>query len=517
MKIAGNTVELWSVDRLQGAEYNPRKMVPERLEQVRVSLAKLGFVLPIYVTRDGLILSGHQRTTAAKMHGYTKVPVVVMDLVEGQQKGINVTFNKGTNDLDTYETDAKNVFAEYLERSESLLTGLPDIPPDTVYPCMDEELLSLSELMVMIGGGVSENLRAAGRSLVGVGVHMPIVICGDRVINGKGRIFGYSACGYDQVPVIRVPESRADYAFLALNFLAMDFDIQAHFKEELRFNAFRRRGVQAQIVGLSRTYPYFVYNRVVSNTRGKMGMLEGLTNPDLELLPTANEEARKAFAKRYGKLIFDMGAGLLHDSRLMQEAGFDMVPFEPYYCGDSSEPDSDASRALIGAYLDRMEELAKTGKGPDSIISSFVLNSIPHHRDRMAYLTILSAMTRYTTTVFIGTQGVKSLSRLDAHLRLNSDEPNVTLGNDTRFFKAQKFYYRDELERMLKVFFSTVTVKEVSSNLFAECRHPRRPNATLLAEALELEFNLPYRDGTTMGLAERAKQVFGEYLGLKLV
>lgn len=517
MKTAGNTIELWPIDSLKGAEYNPRKMVPERLQQVMISLAKLGFVLPIYITPEGLILSGHQRTTAARMYGYTQLPVVVMNLAEGQQKGMNVTFNKGTNDLDTYETDAKNVFAEYLEQSGALLTSLPDIPPDTYYPCMAQHTMPLGELLSMVGGGVSENLRAAGRTLVGTGCHMPIVISGDRVLNGKGRVFGYFSGNYDEVPVVRVEPDRADYAFLALNFLAMDFDIQAHFKEELRFNAFRRRGVQAQIVGLSRTYPYFVYGRVISNTAQKYALLEGKTNPDLELLPTANEESRKAFAKRYGRIIFDMGAGLLHDSKLMAEAGFDMVPFEPYFCPDGeSEPSSDASRELIGKYLDRLEELADLGRGPDSIISSFVLNSIPHHRDRMAYLTILAAMARYDTGVFIGTQNVKSLSRLDAHLRLNSDEPNITLGNDTRFFKAQKFYYKEELERMLKVFFATVEIKDVQSNVYAECHHPRRPSASLLREALELEFNLPYKDGTTMGLAERAKQVFGKYLGITI-
>lgn len=517
MKEAGNEIILWPIDQLQGADYNPRKMVPERLEQVRVSLAKLGFVLPIYITPEGLILSGHQRTTAAKMHGYTRVPVVVVNLPAERQKGLNVVFNKGTNDLDTYETNAKDVFSEYLEKSGELLTNLPDIAPDTVFPCMQTELMTIGDLMVMCGGGLSENLRQAGTQLVGVGVHMPIVVSEGKIINGLGRTYGFSNCNYDLVPVVNLPKEKADYAYLALNFLAMDFDIQANFKEELRFNAFRRRAVQNQIVGLSRTYLYFVYGRVVSNTAKKADLLEGIQNKDLELLPTYSEEARKAVARKYGRVIFDMGAGLLHDARLMQEAGFDLTPFEPYYCPPGKDqPCSDASRELASKYLDRMEELAETGTGPNSIISSFVLNSIPHHRDRMAYLIIVAAMARYDTGLYLGTQNVKSLASLDAHLRLNSDEPNVTLGNDTRFFKAQKFYYKEELERMLKTFFTKVTIKEVGSNVFAECHHPKRPNPKLLGEAIELEFNLPYKDGTTMNLVERAKEVFSKYLNVEI-
>ena len=37
-----------------------------------------------------------------------------------------------------------------------------------------------------------------------------------------------------------------------------------------------------------------------------------------------------------------------------------------------------------------------------------------------------------------------------------------------------------------------------------------------LGEALDFEFNLPYPDGTTMGLSERARQVFEKRLGVTI-
>ena len=37
-----------------------------------------------------------------------------------------------------------------------------------------------------------------------------------------------------------------------------------------------------------------------------------------------------------------------------------------------------------------------------------------------------------------------------------------------------------------------------------------------LGEALEFEFNLPYPDGTTMGLSERARQAFEKRLGITI-
>lgn len=377
--------------------------------------------------------------------------------------------------------------------------------------------MPIGEAINLAGVDVTTNLREAGYSLIAAGIHMPMVCTPTRLLNGKGRVYGFAHKNYDEVPVVMIPETHGDYAYMALNFLAMDFDIQSHFRDELRFNAFRRKSVQNQIIGLSRTYPYFVYGRVISNTALKYALLEGKTNQDLMLLPTATDDARRKFKDTYGETIFDMGGGTLHDSRMMAEAGFDMVPFEPYYCPPGeSHVSPEASRELNAGMLERLAGLK--GAGMDSIISSFVLNSVPHHRDRMAYLTILAAMCKIKTTVFIGTQSVKTLQSegLSAHLRLNAAEPNVTLGNDTRFFKAQKFYYPEELERMLKFFWAEVEVKSVESNLFAKCRYARRPNPDLLRESLELEFNLPYKDGSTMGLAERAKQVFGLHTGMEL-
>jgi hypothetical protein len=515
MKHAENPIILRDISTFHGAEYNPRKMIPERLQQVATSLRKLGFVLPIYVNKNGVILSGHQRTTAAKLVGYTKIPVVELDVPDSQEKGMNVVFNKGTNDLDTFATNAESAFEDYLVQAGELSANLPDIEPDTYYPCMHTKTIDMKTALSMAGNDVPQSLRGAGFQMISAGIYMPLVVCGDRILNGKGRVYGYTGRNFDSFTVVEVSPEQADYAYRALNFLAMDFDIQSHFKEELRYNAFRRKGVGAQIVGLSRTYPYFVYGKIISNGSGKYAQLEGLTNTDLQLLPTANEESRLKFQNTYGKVMFDMGAGTLHDANLMKDAGFDITPFEPFYCGPESTPQVDLTRALITTYLDKLESL--TGKGPDSIVSSFVLNSIPHHEDRMAYLTILAAMSKIHTKVFIGTQNVKSIGAgLSAHLRITNGEPNMTLGTSNSSFKAQKFYRKDELEKMLKVFFAEVKIKEAESNVFAECRYPRRVPPKLLREALELEFNMPYKGGERMNLHERAIEVFSKYTGMAL-
>lgn len=518
-KHAKTKIELRDISSIFGADYNPRKMVPERLRQVAVSLAKLGFLLPVYITPEGKLLSGHQRTKAAALYGYTRVPVEVTTLDELQEKGINMVFNKGTNDLDTFETDAKKAFEDYLETSTGLIESLPDIPPDTYYPCMETHTWEIGHAINCAGSGVSDSLREAGSTLVGAGVCMPLVVCGDQILNGKGRAWGYANKSFDTVEVVEVSPERADYAFLALNFLAMDFDIQKNFVDELRYNAYRRRSVQRSIVGLSKTYTQFVYNRAILSTKGKYFMMDGEAgNPDLMLLPTATEEARKKFENTYGRDIIDMGAGTLHDSQLMNQAGFNVIPYEPFFCREEDDtPIRDIVRDLVQLpFLHAVKRLGH--KGPDSIISSFVLNSIPHHVDRVAYLTVMAALCRYSTKVFIGTQHTDILqgNNLNTHLRLNGDEPNMTLGNSTRFFKAQKYYTVNELQKLLNVFFVKVEIKKLGNNVFAKCAFGRRPNPRLLAEALDMAFECPYKDGSRLGLSGLARAVFSEYLGMEI-
>lgn len=517
-KHAQAKVVIRPIDSIFGADYNPRKMVPERLEHVRLSLAKLGFLMPVYVNPEGKLLSGHQRTRAAALHGYTQIPVVEIDLDPEKEKGINMVFNKGTNDLDTFRTDARSAFTEYLESAQGLIQDLPDIPADTYFPCTDTEVWDIHRAVNNAGAETTDSLREAGGTLIAAGVHMPLVVCGERVLNGRGRAFGYAAKGYDSLEVVQVKPEQADYAYLALNFLAMDFDIQKNFQDELRYNAYRRRSVQRAIVGLSKTYTQFVYDRPILSTKGKYFMAAGLSgNPDLMLLPTATEEARKKFQDVYGQDILDMGAGTLHDAQLMQQAGFNVIPYEPFYCREEdSTPIRDVVRETV--QLPFLQGVQKLNNGPDSIISSFVLNSIPHHVDRVAYLTIIAALSKVKTTVFIGTQHTEILqgSNLNTHLRLNGEEPNMTLGNSARYFKAQKYFSNEELEKLLRVFFVDLQIKKVGNNVFARCRYARRPSPGLLREALELAFECPYKDGSRLGLGQLALKVFSEYTQLPL-
>ena len=70
-------MKLIDIDSLNPSTYNPRTADPRRLDLIELSLRKLGFLLPIYATPDGEIISGHQRHHVAKRMGVRQVPVAI--------------------------------------------------------------------------------------------------------------------------------------------------------------------------------------------------------------------------------------------------------------------------------------------------------------------------------------------------------------------------------------------------------------------------------------------------------
>ncbi len=71
-----NNVEMVPIDNVVPAAYNPREADETRLQLLGTSLKKLGFILPLFATPEGHLLSGHQRVTVARTLGCTHVPVV---------------------------------------------------------------------------------------------------------------------------------------------------------------------------------------------------------------------------------------------------------------------------------------------------------------------------------------------------------------------------------------------------------------------------------------------------------
>ena len=148
------TIELVPVSALHPAPYNPREADTERLELVALSLRKLGFLLPLVATKDGEILSGHQRHRMAAAMGASRVPVLHADIQGAKRRGLNILFNRATNDISVQDTEQDMITALHDADVEALAAELPDIPTDSpdFYPCMTAELREVRPLAQMWGG-----------------------------------------------------------------------------------------------------------------------------------------------------------------------------------------------------------------------------------------------------------------------------------------------------------------------------------------------------------------------------
>jgi hypothetical protein len=88
-------VETRPVDRLIPYARNARTHSEDQIAQIAASIAEFGFVNPVLIGADDVIVAGHGRVLAAKRLGLTEVPVIVLDhLSEAQRRALVIADNK---------------------------------------------------------------------------------------------------------------------------------------------------------------------------------------------------------------------------------------------------------------------------------------------------------------------------------------------------------------------------------------------------------------------------------------
>lgn len=88
-------IEHWTLERLVPFAGNPRTHTREQVEQIAASIAEFGFVNPILVGTDAVIVAGHARFLAAQKLGMREVPVIVLGhLSETQRRALVIADNQ---------------------------------------------------------------------------------------------------------------------------------------------------------------------------------------------------------------------------------------------------------------------------------------------------------------------------------------------------------------------------------------------------------------------------------------
>jgi 16S rRNA G966 N2-methylase RsmD len=90
------------IDSIRENTWNPNVMRDTVFQFLKKSIKKRGFVQPIVVTKDGVVIDGAHRLRAIKELGATQVETKVLDITEEEARAETINFNltKGTFDAD---------------------------------------------------------------------------------------------------------------------------------------------------------------------------------------------------------------------------------------------------------------------------------------------------------------------------------------------------------------------------------------------------------------------------------
>ena len=505
-------IEVVPIERVIPSTYNPRKADAARLDLVELSLRKLGWLLPIYAAPAGEIISGHQRHLVAERMGAKRVPIVwTKEFDIEKRRGVNILFNRATNDIHRGETSF-DMTAKLASQREliSAAAELPDhdVNSDTWFRCLHYTETPIRPVLLANKGGWDQYATNLAKSLIASAIWMPLVATPDlKIVNGIGRLECAAEKNKDSVPLVIISYEEARFAAAMLNHLSMDFDVHTRYADVLRYNSFRRsRGLKPNL-GLAFLFDLF------GDANSKSVHIQ-------------EPETRERWVKHYGNQVLDWGAGLLSDVAMLQAAGVNATPFEPFRLRPGTEDISpELSRETVRGFL---KEVA-AGTRWSSIFQNSVLNSVPFLEDRRHVLTLMAACCSPGTAVHacaISDQA-KRLEIANGY-ELNSRtgkatttfmldyEPNVSLGEFSSKPKVQKFHSLEEWRGLWGELFEHPRCKAGYGGtmvcVVATCAKP--VDQDRLRRAIEFEFDLPYPNNERMGLVAEAKLAFEQRLGL---
>lgn len=112
------------ISELNAAEYNGRQITEKQFRDLKVSMSKFGFAVPVVVNvnpeRKDVIIGGHQRIRVWESMGNKTVPTVELNLSLDQERELNVRLNKNTGSFDF------DILANHFDMEDLIEFGFED-------------------------------------------------------------------------------------------------------------------------------------------------------------------------------------------------------------------------------------------------------------------------------------------------------------------------------------------------------------------------------------------------------
>lgn len=498
-------MEMTAIDNLWTDPANPRETIPEILEVIKESLRVFGFLLPVFVTENGKILSGNQRHKCAAALNLAEVPAAIPHIskkksVTFQETCISILSNLIVSDGDVEH----HVPHMTLDSASKLLEELKKLPDaDDMYPVMSAQSIAVADLAeanpaCSTGSTTARSGRVARRDYK---IVLPVVATSElEILSGISRINGALYDGVQEWPVV-ICDTAPDLCRQVLNAAAMEFDFTA-------------------IKDVIRSAPWL--NKIYTRRTLGLGMIQwSCPGGRIKTFRLEDPETKKNWIAEHGLYVADLGAGHLTESADHDLHGIKSVPFEPFVIPPGKwSPDWETSREFTQKFL---REISR-GRKFDSVFLSAVLNQVPFREDRVKLLTVAHALCDRSTTFYCKTLGYSLINTQKTRpihgstsFVIDGTEPGTVLTSiPSGRPLIQKFHTKEELEELVRPLWADAEITSKRSNVWAKGKSPRKVNPAALREAIEFEFDLPFWTGETLDLVDEALEAFSRRLRINL-
>lgn len=440
------------IERVRPADYNPRRIAPERLKLLIESINAIGMLKPIIVTTDDLIIAGHQRSKSLLAAGVKSCPAYVLPPV-GQAD--EIAFNMSHNAAD------KEVSFWKVRCTPPLGEPWSQIPPDQI----------VVEERSKMGGKFAEVLRLMNQ--FGEWGNAVVTESGEVIV---GQLYA-AACKAIRRPlrIVTVPDAKKP---LVLKYFSQDFGQFSY--EHLKKTTWAQSLAQ----------PMRLREHAPDGGRGSY------VYKDL-VFPILHRSMR----------ILDFGAGQKDHVTHLAKRRYQAIGVEFFHRKPGSmDLDVDEIQHDIDVCC---RELREHGLF-DLVVCDTVINSVDSLQAEEDVMTTIGALARDGGTV------VFSGRDRDGHLEMEEDTEIYTGKSkavtfmDEHGFKArfiqgvwmyQKFHSTSEARKMSETYVGTVDRTHAAGRRWAIQATSRAGlrSQEQIEESLRREFNLPWPNDKSVG------------------
>lgn len=433
-------IEYVDLDTIKPAEYNPRRISPEQIEELQESIKGLGFVIPVLVNKkNNVIVAGHQRTKAAKKIGIKRIPVL---WVEKINIGDEMKLNQVHNVIDKSKKTIPKLLKDNYEKEKFIQIENTDVTESDVIPtCVKEQC----KLLLKYGNILS------------------CVICRKEILLG---------CEYVKACKL------------------LNMKINAYICDDSKYDKIQKF--------FNQEYGKYYYDGLKKNTYVQ-GLAQMFRNTDGKDVKRQNksklyENFVIPYIKDNKKLtILDFGCGKGAYINMLSKS-YTAIGVE-FYNNNRKQINVSKGNKQIDELIKFLE---KEGKF-DVVVCDSVLNSVDCMEAETSILTCLNLFTK--NKMFISGRILKSIlgrERMTKDVGIENryleflDENNFTANYREGNWYYQHYHDKETIEKEIKECgFKINQIKFSGSSYQIECEKVKELTKEQYIKAIDYEFNLP--------------------------